>query len=463
MQYYSQYQQDEFINSFLKGKRNGVFVDIGAHDGKSGSNTYFFEKELNWSGICIEPLNGPFKSLQENRSCKLLNCAAWKENTEKVFRSIKGYSEMLSGIVDTYDPRHINRIDIEHNNEKTIIEDIKIKCIDINSILYENKLFNIDFISIDVEGSEYEILNHINYDMFNITLIVAENNYQDINIRKMMESKGYSLLTRLSIDDVFIKDFSKRKNKFKIVIPSYNNEEWVETNFDSINTQTYTNYDVLYINDASTDKTFDKITELTKNNPKWTIVSNETNQRRGYNISPYNSNIINFMKNDSDILVFVDGDDWLAYPSSLEKLNTFYNEKEPWMTYGRFICFTNLELGHPQNTEYSVEVHNNNTYRKDWWRASHLRTFKWWLYKQIQESDIIYSKTGKPYFHAEDLATTYPCLEMCPSNKIGVLDSINYVFNDTPSNRQRGIEREQWAGQELELEIRNKIPYKKII
>lgn len=254
----------------------------------------------------------------------------------------------------------------------------------------------------------------------------------------------------------------EKQNKFKIVIPSYNNEEWVEPNVASILNQTYTNYDVLYINDASTDNTLSLIKEL-KNNynlNNWKIINNLQNKRRGYNVSPYNKDIIEFMENDEDILVFVDGDDWFFNENVLFKLNDYYNKNVPWMTYGGMYVYPESQPANPQNSPYSDEIHYNNAYRKDWWRASHLRTFKWWLYKKIDDKDLKYSKTNEYYFHAEDLATSYPCLEMCPKEKIGVVNFPTYAFNQTPNNRQRGIEREEMAGTELEQEIRNQTPYK---
>ena len=257
----------------------------------------------------------------------------------------------------------------------------------------------------------------------------------------------------------------EKKNKFKIIIPSYNNEEWVEPNMASIINQTYTNYEVLYINDCSTDKTQDKVTEIINEydlNKKWTLVSNSENRRRGYNISPHNTNIKQFIDNDEDILVFVDGDDWLINDKVLENLNNFYNKNKSWMTYGGMYCYPSNNFGNPQNTPYNSDVHKNNLYRKDYWRASHLRTFKWHLYKLIKEKDIIFSKTNKHYFHAEDLATSFPCLEMCPEQKIGVLNFPTYAFNETISNRKRGIEREQEAGLEIEQEIRNQKPYQQL-
>jgi len=257
------------------------------------------------------------------------------------------------------------------------------------------------------------------------------------------------------------------KNKFKIIIPSYNNEKWCDVNIESIQEQTYTNYEVLYINDCSTDNTLKKVKKLVKNDSKWTIITNDKNMRRGYNISPKNKHIQNFLTCNEEIIVFVDGDDWLAYPDVLEKLNNFYNEKQCWMSYGGYIDYPELTFpggpyGH-QNTEYPNEIQKSKLYRKDWWRASHLRTFKWHLYKKIKDKDLRYSKTGEYYFHAEDLATSFPCLEMCPLEKIGVHDFVTYVFNNTPSNRKRGIEREKEAGNDLETEIRNQPVYDTVL
>jgi len=252
-------------------------------------------------------------------------------------------------------------------------------------------------------------------------------------------------------------------NKFKIVIPSYNNEKWLEPNLASILNQTYTNYEVLYIDDCSTDNTYTEVLEIVKDLPNWKVIKNETNMRRGYNISPHSQHIKDFIHSDEDILVFIDGDDWLYDDQVLADLNEVYAEKDYWMTYGKMVCYPGGEEGNPQNSHYPDAVHKASAYRRDHWRASHLRTFKWHLYKQIRKEDLCYSKTGEYYFHAEDLATSYPCLEMCPQNKIGVLDFYSYVFNATPSNRERGVAREAEAGMDLENEIRSQKPYDKLI
>ena len=128
----------------------------------------------------------------------------------------------------------------------------------------------------------------------------------------------------------------ERQNKFKVVIPSYNNEKWVEANVASILQQTYTNYEVLYINDASTDSTPSLIKKIIKDYKldNWTLLNWKDNKQRGYNVNPNEDHIINFMDNEDDIILFVDGDDWLYDENVFERLNKYYNATDCWMTYG---------------------------------------------------------------------------------------------------------------------------------
>lgn len=204
--YQSQYQQDAILNQlYFKDKQNGVFVDIGAHDGKTLSNTYFFEKGLKWKGICIEPLPKVFQQLKANRDCILVEGCAWKEDTTKTFRMIEGYSEMLSGLVDTYPQQHIDRINTETANNPQVVKDIEVQCYDINKLLASNNLLNIDLLSIDIEGGELEVLKQIDYDTVNIDVLLVENNYEDETLRSFLQSKGYIYTYRIAIDDVFVK------------------------------------------------------------------------------------------------------------------------------------------------------------------------------------------------------------------------------------------------------------------
>tara|TARA_Y100000389_G_scaffold196763_1_gene230225 strand:- start:4580 stop:4849 length:270 start_codon:yes stop_codon:yes gene_type:complete len=83
------------------------FVDVGAHDGVSFNNTLYFEKKNNWRGINIEPIKKVYDKLVINRSnCVNINCAVCNYDGETEFICNTGYTEMISGIKETFDPRH---------------------------------------------------------------------------------------------------------------------------------------------------------------------------------------------------------------------------------------------------------------------------------------------------------------------------------------------------------------------
>jgi glycosyltransferase involved in cell wall biosynthesis len=251
-----------------------------------------------------------------------------------------------------------------------------------------------------------------------------------------------------------------KQNKFKIIIPSFNNEDWVEYNIASILNQTYINYDVLYIDDASTDSTYNKVKNLVADFNNWTIIKNSENQGATAN---YFDNLDEYIKDENEIVIHLDGDDWLYDENVLEKLNDFYNQKDCWMTYGGFLCFNGTAeavIPYPQSTEYSDFVHKHKLYRRDEWRASHMRTYRAFLLKSINKKDITSLIDGKYYWHATDLAFQFSYMEMCPKEKICVIDFYAYVYNQSKSNSIRTQEREDSSNVKYELEIRNRKRYK---
>jgi len=194
-QYFSQFQQDEFVNETLfKNKKNGIFVDIGAHDGISYSNTYFFEKKLSWSGICIEPMPNIFSKLKNNRNCICIKGCIADKNSEEEFLQVNGYSEMLSGLVNKYDPEHVKRIDYEIKKFGGSKYTIIVKTYKLNDLLEEHNIYDIDLLSIDTEGGELDILKSIDFDKFFIKAIVVENNYHSKEFKRLLESKGFEFI-----------------------------------------------------------------------------------------------------------------------------------------------------------------------------------------------------------------------------------------------------------------------------
>lgn len=202
--YYSQYGQDKWIYETLCDYRDdGVFVDIGAHDGVRLSNTLFLER-AGWTGVAVEPLPEVFESLQANRSCHVVNGCVGRPAGVRSFRRVKGYSEMLSGLVDECSPDHRARIDREIASHGGQAEIIKVQCFDFNELMCSFGVTKINYLSIDVEGGEHAILESIDFDAIDIEIIGAENNYDKGRLRRLMSARGYKLHSRVG-DDFFVK------------------------------------------------------------------------------------------------------------------------------------------------------------------------------------------------------------------------------------------------------------------
>ena len=207
MKFYSQYRQDEWLyNTFFTNKSNGIFLEIGADDGVDKSNTLFFEETLSWTGMCIEPSPSRFKLLTESRTCICENIAVSNFKGETEFLDISGWGKGLSGIVGDYDPRHTKRIkqELEHVQNNGY-KKIKVRTNTLENILEKNKIYKIDFCTIDTEGSEYKILENFDFEKFEIDVLLIEDNYGSKDIRNLLESSGYKYFKRIEIDDVYVK------------------------------------------------------------------------------------------------------------------------------------------------------------------------------------------------------------------------------------------------------------------
>lgn len=125
----SQYGQDQVVYKLLKKPETGTFVDIGANDGITFSNSLFFEK-LKWTGVCIEPHPIAFQELTSVRSCELLNACISETDSIVDFMVVERSSHMLSGISSSMDSAHLERIDREieiNGGDKRLIK-IDAKC-----------------------------------------------------------------------------------------------------------------------------------------------------------------------------------------------------------------------------------------------------------------------------------------------------------------------------------------------
>lgn len=205
-EYMSQLGQDRLVNEwFFQNKRNGVFLDIGAHDGKTGSNTYFFEKELGWSGICFEPLPHLFSSLKECRNAICINACVSASNGIVNFLHLDSVDEQLSGMCSTYDQRMLNVVLNDINVYGGQCHVLQLPSVRLEDVLAQYGITHIDFLSLDTEGSELEILQTIDFTKIIIDVMTVENNFNEPHIRNFLEQKGYVFVQRLTVDDVYVR------------------------------------------------------------------------------------------------------------------------------------------------------------------------------------------------------------------------------------------------------------------
>jgi FkbM family methyltransferase len=223
MEYYSQSYQDKFIDRILfRQKENGVFVEIGAYDGISFSNSFFFEKNRSWRGICIEPTPRAFNELCKNRKCICVNGCISDSDGEAELILLEGYSAMLSGLKQDYDPRHSERIENEIKRFGGEKKSLKVRTINFNNLMLKYGTAHIDYCSIDVEGGEWKILQSINFDIISIDVITVENNFSDSRFIDFLANKGYDYVGKLEADQVFIRQGRSDLRYLKRMCKEYN-------------------------------------------------------------------------------------------------------------------------------------------------------------------------------------------------------------------------------------------------
>lgn len=158
---------------------------------------------MGWHGVAIEPIKEVYQKLVKNRKCLAINgCIAAKTGKE-YFRVISGKSEMLSGLIREYDPKHLKRIPNSVKNDGGEVKDIEIKSYNFNDLLEKVNIIEADYVNIDTEGAEYNILKSIDFERVHVSVLSVENNYSDYRIPKLMAKNGFELCAIVGDDDIY--------------------------------------------------------------------------------------------------------------------------------------------------------------------------------------------------------------------------------------------------------------------
>ena len=211
--------------------------------------------------------------------------------------------------------------------------------------------------------------------------------------------------------------------EFVVVIPSYNNEKWCLQNLESVVTQAYPNFTIYYINDCSTDRTGQLVTEFVRSRKlesKCTVVHNNARKGALNNLYEAISKVA-----PHKIIVTVDGDDTLAHQYVLHTVANEYAKNDAWLTYGNW---RSDPLGYKSPCEaIPSHIAKNNSFRSYKWVSSQLRTFYAKLFHLIKKEDLLYEGSFFPV--TWDLAMMFPMLEMASKKHVRFIPQILYTYN----------------------------------
>lgn len=201
--YHSHEGQDAFVHRHFFSDRSGpnqtdpnrtggVFLDIGAYDGVAWSNTLFFERELGWSGLCVEASPTRFAALARNRPGRNLNIAlADREGTAEFLDIIDGPA-MMGGLSETFTPGQRAFVETLIHDKRLITVPVR----RLDNVLAEHGITHVDYCSIDTEGAERKIVESIDFTRVTIDVFSLESAQEDPELRTFMAGLGYDFVCR---------------------------------------------------------------------------------------------------------------------------------------------------------------------------------------------------------------------------------------------------------------------------
>jgi len=253
-----------------------------------------------------------------------------------------------------------------------------------------------------------------------------------------------------------LKNTSNSQNSlhFKIIVPMYNVAEWIEKNIRSLYTQKYLHYQCVFIDDCSTDRTVKIVEKLISTMPNMSLIKNKHKQ---YALKNIIDGIHSINPNDDDVIIPIDGDDWLAHDGVLARVAREYYSRSCYLTFGNFKEFPSNQYS--WMTDIPQLIKSLRLFRNYNWNLSHLRSFKYKLWKKIKKEDFL-DKNGHYFETAWDMAIMFPMAEMA-NGQLSFISDILYIYNRaTPFNDDKIRLEEQLDAAQY---IRKLPPYSPLI
>jgi glycosyltransferase involved in cell wall biosynthesis len=229
--------------------------------------------------------------------------------------------------------------------------------------------------------------------------------------------------------DLFDYEAPEQK-KFAIIICSCNNKNWYEKNLESAFSQDYPRdkFRIIYV-DESRDGTADFVSEYVTAHNQWdrfTLIRNNSWQSVMHN--HYKAA---HMCDDDEIIVHLDGDDFLKHNLVLNLLNKAYNKWDIWLTYGQYETWPDPAYGFSIDVPHDIAARNEFRDMGFWY--SHLRTCYAWLFKSIHLKDLIWQGSFIPTTPAVDYMFMFPMMEMAGDGHYLFIEDVLYLYNRSNS------------------------------
>jgi glycosyltransferase involved in cell wall biosynthesis len=218
----------------------------------------------------------------------------------------------------------------------------------------------------------------------------------------------------------------ERRVHFKIIVQAYTAGKWIKTCLESIASQKYDNWNVILHVEPSRDNTLINARHFLDGLGDDRFVLVENKKRKLRSVNDIEAIKMSGAEND-DVIMFLDGDDWFYDACVLSYLASVYRDENVWVTWGSYIHSHDNTIGKAaqQVSDPEEDPYNGRRY----WRYSHLKTFRYFLYKGIRDSDLRKFSNGAYYRVAWDMALMFPMVEMAGPEHSRFIHKILYVYN----------------------------------
>lgn len=214
-----------------------------------------------------------------------------------------------------------------------------------------------------------------------------------------------------------------------VVTGFYNAEKYIERSLGSIMGQNYKDFTCYITHDMSTDNSVALVKEMIKGDDRFILIDDY--EKKLYQAGNFDR-VIRHNPNisDDEIIVEVDGDDWLPDSKVFDRINEIYSDKNIWITNGSF-RYSDGQFG------FSSKQKIDENLRKGRMTCSHIRTWRAFLWRNIKEEDLK-DENGNYWQWSGDLCFMFPMLEMAGEEHYAFLNEINYIYNaENPINEHK--------------------------